>query len=359
MSTFGRRPGNRIVEGLPGTAADARVVRFKHEICLGRCPGHDFDVTVNFLAKITTSRNVASSCPPPPFCFLLKTKRLAAVRGQGPRWARICTTKQVRKRRPEVNYALETTSFSRQNNEVAARKPSPVFRTRKKNARSASSKEENYGARRLVETQEEVLRKDALEEMFSASRKRFLAIAYSVLRNGDDAEDAVQEAFLSAYRHLRSFEGRSALKTWLTRIVLNAALMMRRKRKPSEARPLSESSTSHDDGWTENIPDSHPDPEMIHAERETLQFINNKLRKLKPVLRQAFTMTHYDDLSGAEACAMLGVSYGTFKARLFHARRKLLERTERALVTPIRRPSASSSESWKRRGLRGLGVLES
>jgi hypothetical protein len=74
---------------------------------------------------------------------------------------------------------------------------------------------------------------------------------------------------------------------------------------------------------------------MIHAERETLQFIDEKLGKLKPALRQAFTMTYYNDLSAAEACAMLGVSYGTFKARLFHARRKLSDRTERALVTPL------------------------
>ena len=250
-----------------------------------------------------------------------------------------------------MTYALGTASSSGQSNEAAARKPLPVFPTLKKNVRRAPSKTASYGTRELLETREEVLRKDALEEMFASSRKRFLAIAYSILRNREDAEDAVQEAFLSAYRHLRSFEGRSALRTWLTRIVMNAALMMQRKRKPSAVRSLSESGASHDDGWTENIPDSQPDPEMIHAERETLQFIDEKLGELKPVLRQAFTMTYYNDLSGAEACAMLGVSSGTFKARLFHARRKLLHRTERALVTPIRRTPASSSESWKRRGL--------
>jgi RNA polymerase sigma-70 factor (ECF subfamily) len=183
--------------------------------------------------------------------------------------------------------------------------------------------------------------------MFAASRKTFLSIAHSILRNREDAEDAVQEAFLSAYRHVHTFEGRSALKTWLTRIVLNSALMLRRKRKPSVVRSLSESGVSHDDGWTENIPDSQPDPEMIHAERETLQFIDEKLGKLKPALRQAFTMTYYDDLSVAEACAMLDISSGTFKSRLFHARRKLLSRTVRAVVAPIRRTPASSSESWK------------
>jgi len=249
-----------------------------------------------------------------------------------------------------VTYALRIATSSGQSNEAKARKPLPVFRTLKKNAPPAASKTATYGARKLVETREEVLRKDALEEMFAASRKRFLVMAYSILRNKEDAEDAVQEAFLAAHRHLRSFEGRSALSTWLTRIVLNAALMVRRKRKPSVVRPLSESGASHDDDWTENIPDSQPDPEMIHAERETLQFLDEKLRQLQPVLRQAFTMTYYEDLSGAEACAMLGVSVGTFKARLFRARRQLLDQTERALVVPMHK-APTSSELWKRKGV--------
>jgi RNA polymerase sigma-70 factor, ECF subfamily len=218
----------------------------------------------------------------------------------------------------------------------------PLFRTLKKNVRSAPSKTATCGARGMFETQEEVLKKDALEEMFVASRKRFLAIAYSILRNKEDAEDAVQEAFLSAYRHVRSFEGRSALRTWLTRIVMNAALMMQRKRKPSAVISLSENGISHHDGWTENIPDSQPDPEMIHAERETLQFIDEKLGELRPMLRQAFTMTYFDELSGPEACAMLGVSAGTFKARLFRAKRQVFDRTERALVAPIHKKTLSA-----------------
>ena len=262
----------------------------------------------------------------------------------------------MRDRRSQVTYALGTVSSTRRSNEAVASKPFPLFRKPKAHMRSAPSKAATHGARSLVETRDDALTKDALEEMFVASRNRFLAIANSILRN---REDAVQHAFLSAYRHLRSFEGRSALKTWLTRIVLNAALMMRRKRKPIAVRSLSDAGASHDDDWTENIPDLQPDPEMIHAERETLQFIDEMLGKLKPVLRQAFTMTYYDDFSGAEASASLGVSCGTFKARLFHARRKLLDRTERALLTPIRRTHASSSESWKRNGIRIRHGLES
>jgi len=217
----------------------------------------------------------------------------------------------------------------------------------------------SYGDRKLVETQEKVLTKVALEEMFVASRQKFLAIAYSILRNREDAEDAVQTAFLSAYRHLPGFEGRSALKTWLTRIVLNAALMIRRKRKSAAVKSVSESEVSHQKVCAENIPDRQPNPEMIHAERETLQFVAEKLEKLRPVLRQAFTMTYYDEMSVAEACAKLGTSPGAFKARLFHARRKLRNRTERGLVTPIRRVPALSSELWKGQEYGNMQRLES
>jgi len=268
-------------------------------------------------------------------------------------------TEQVRKRRLQVTYALDTASSSGQSNEAAARKPLPVFPTLKKNVRSAPSRAASCGARELAETREELLKKEALEEMFAASRKRFLATAYAILRNREDAEDAVQEAFLSAHRYLRSFEGRSALRTWMTRIVMNAALMLQRKRKPSAVRSLFESGVSHDDGWTENIPDSQPDPEMIHAERETLQYIDEKLGEMKPVLREAFTMTYYGDLTGAEACAVQGVSSGTFKARIFRARRQLMARTERALVTPIRGTTAPSSKAWKHKGPRRPQRFES
>jgi RNA polymerase sigma-70 factor (ECF subfamily) len=183
---------------------------------------------------------------------------------------------------------------------------------------------------------------EALHEMFVTSRPKFVAMAHAVLRNREDAEDAVQNAFLSGHLHFRSFEGRSALTTWFTRIVLNAALMIQRKRKHSRIKPLPEASMPHEGNWMERIPSPQPDPEMVQAERETLQVLDEMLGKMKPVVRQAFTMTYYDELSGPEACARLGVSAGTFKARLFRARRQLLNQARRAVVAPIRRANPSS-----------------
>lgn len=178
---------------------------------------------------------------------------------------------------------------------------------------------------------------EAVQEMLLASRPRFLRMAYAILRNKEDAEDAVQDALLSACLHLRTFEGRSAFTTWFTRIVLNAALMVRRKRKPFWIAPLPEPNTTDDTPLTERIPASQPDPEMAYAEEETFQLIDLMLETMSPVLRQAFTMTYYDELSSREAGAALGVSTGTFKSRLFRARRRLMDQTQRSLVAPIRR----------------------
>ena len=245
-----------------------------------------------------------------------------------------------------MTYASRSTSFVGRANAPTTSKPLPVFRTRKRSMRSTSCESPSYEAHNVVETRAEVIGREAFEEMVVASRPKFVAMAHAILRNREDAEDAVQNAFLSGYLHLRSFEGRSALRTWFTRIVLNAALMIRRKRKPSTMQMLSENN-SHEIKWTENIPASRPDPEMVHAERETFECINGILGKMNPVLRQAFTMTYYDELSGPEACAVLGVSAGTFKARLFRARRQVLDQTERALVAPIPKTTLSASEFFK------------
>jgi RNA polymerase sigma-70 factor (ECF subfamily) len=241
-----------------------------------------------------------------------------------------------------MTYASASASFSGCTRAASVSEPLPVFRTRKRNAVLTSCKPASHESHNLVEAGPEVTGMEAFQEMFVASRSKFVAMAHAILRNREDAEDAVQNAFLSGHRHLRSFEGRSALKTWFTRIVLNAALMIRRKRKSPWTSPLPETGTSDDARWMQGIPASQPDPEMVCAEREVVQLINDVLGKMKPALRRALTMTYYDELSGPEACALLGVSAGTFKARRFRAKRQLLNQAQRALEGPIRKTTASA-----------------
>jgi RNA polymerase sigma-70 factor (ECF subfamily) len=185
---------------------------------------------------------------------------------------------------------------------------------------------------------------EAFEEMVVTSRSKFLAIANAILRNREDAEDAVQNALLSGYLHLPSFQGRSVLKTWFTRIVMNSALMILRKRKSAWTGSHPETSASDDAGWMQEIPTSQPDPEMVYAEIETLQFVSDVLGKMKPALRQAFTMTYYYEMSGPEARALLGVSTAAFKSRLSRARR-LMNQEQRNRTSPIRKAWSRSPVS--------------
>ncbi len=237
------------------------------------------------------------------------------------------------KRRSQVTYSTGTASVVRRTSTAEPSGSLPVFRTRKRNVRSSCGRASKLACN-AVKTHAQVVERQALEEMFVASRSKFVAIAYSILRNKEDAEDAVQNAFLSGYRHFRSFQGRSALRTWFTRIVLNASLMIRRKRKRSAITLSPQDSDSHVVNWIETIRASQPDPETAHAEQETFDFINGILGKMRPVLREAITVTYFDELSGSEACAFLGVSPSTFKSRLSRARQGLLNHAQRAFPAP-------------------------
>jgi RNA polymerase sigma-70 factor (ECF subfamily) len=242
-----------------------------------------------------------------------------------------------------MTYASRSASFSGRTG-AAVRKCLPVFRTHKRNARFSACNSASSEPRSPVDTRSETQGMEAFEEMVVASRSKFLAIANAILRNREDAEDAVQNALLSGYLHLPSFEGRSALTTWFTRIVMNAALMVRRKQKLPWMSPRPETSAADDARRMERIRSSQPDPEMVYAERETFQFINDALGKMKPALRQAFTMTYCDEMSGPEARARLGVSTAAFKSRVLRARRQLLNQVQRIRVTRIHNATPSFAD---------------
>jgi len=161
--------------------------------------------------------------------------------------------------------------------------------------------------------------------MFLASRRQFLRMAYVVLRNREDAEDELQMPWISAYKRMRSFEGRSAPKNWLTRVVLKAALMIRRRRKSTHIEFVTESLSG--DGFSKiaRIADTRPNPEKQYAATETFEFARALIDGLSPGLRQAFTMTYLDENRAKEVGAKLDVNITTFKSRLFRARKDLVD----------------------------------
>jgi RNA polymerase sigma-70 factor (ECF subfamily) len=239
-----------------------------------------------------------------------------------------------------VTYASTAINFVARTN-PAGSKPLPAFRPRKKHLRSTHCESPILQARHATETQTGVIGREAFKEMFVASHPKFVATARRIVRNQEDAEDAVQNAFISGYRHLHGFDGRCALTTWFTRIVMNSALMILRKRR------LGENAHCQEVAWIENIPSSQPYPETVYTARQTLEIIEGILEEMKPLLRQAFTMTYFDELSSSEACALLRVPLGTFKARLRRARLQVCGQTERALTAPLRRKNLSTSAILK------------
>jgi RNA polymerase sigma-70 factor (ECF subfamily) len=167
----------------------------------------------------------------------------------------------------------------------------------------------------------------AFESLYSRHKRALFQTALRVLGNVEDAEDALQEGLLAAYRNLKRFEGRSQFSTWLTRIVINASLMRRRSMRSRPAVSLENFSEEENTiPAEERFATGDPSPEEIYERRELNNLINANLAELSPVLRDAFVLRESQGLTTSEAARALGVSENTLKARLWRARQQLAER---------------------------------
>jgi RNA polymerase sigma-70 factor, ECF subfamily len=171
----------------------------------------------------------------------------------------------------------------------------------------------------------------ALDVLFSRNTRTLYQTALRVLGNPEDAEEALQEGLLSAYRNLPRFERRSQFSTWLTRIVINAALMRRRSKRSRPAVSLDDVASEGDLPLAERFADESPNPEQIYAGTELGDRVKKKLAEISPLLRTAFWLREIEGLSAEEAAHVLGVSRNTLKARLWRARQELAARLGLAL----------------------------
>lgn len=166
----------------------------------------------------------------------------------------------------------------------------------------------------------------ALDVLFSRNTRTLYQTALRVLGNPEDAEEALQEGLLSAYRNLPRFERRSQFSTWLTRIVINAALMRRRSKRARPAVSLDDCASEGEMPLAERFADESPNPEQIYAGTELGDRVSKKLAEISPLLRTAFWLREIEGLSAEEAAHVLGVSRNTLKARLWRARQELAAR---------------------------------
>jgi len=161
-----------------------------------------------------------------------------------------------------------------------------------------------------------------LDEVVSRNMRVFYKRAYRYLGNVPDAEDAVQDALLSAYKHVAQFRGQAQISTWLTTIVTNAALMKLLRRRGIW---LSLEQQNGEDGLTfsEMIPDSRPDPEEVCISSDARNRLLAVATHLSPTLRKAFQLRDIDGLTTKETARVLRVPEGTVKAQVARARDKL------------------------------------
>lgn len=162
----------------------------------------------------------------------------------------------------------------------------------------------------------------ALQELFEQVRPRAMAIALKVLRNRDDAEDAVQDAFVKVWRNLDRFEGRSSFSTWIHRIVMNASLdLLRRQASRNETSSQVADADEDRAPQIEAIEESTPESRL--ASTETQMLVRLAVARLTPVHREVLTLREFEDSSYEEIAQAAACPIGTVMSRLHHARHRV------------------------------------
>lgn len=161
---------------------------------------------------------------------------------------------------------------------------------------------------------------DAFRTIMTTHNQRLYRLARGVVRNNSEAEDIVQEAYVSAFAHLASFRGKSSLATWLSRIVLNEALgrLRRKRRAPDLAQSGDLSAEAQIIQFPRNTATS--DPERTMAQRQILQLVERATDNLPDVYRTVFVARVIEGLSIDETAQLLGIRPETVKTRLHRAR---------------------------------------
>jgi RNA polymerase sigma-70 factor (ECF subfamily) len=168
----------------------------------------------------------------------------------------------------------------------------------------------------------------AFEELVNRYENKIFRLTKNITGNQEDAEDAMQEAFLKAYTHLQGFQGDSRFYTWLVRIAANEALMRLRRRRPGQF-SLDEPLQGDTDLMPRELEDWRPSPERQYADTEMQQLLAEAVEKLEPEYRIVLILRDVEELSTQDTAEVLGISVAAVKSRLLRARLKLRENLNR------------------------------
>lgn len=173
-----------------------------------------------------------------------------------------------------------------------------------------------------------IVRRDtaAFETLMRRHNTTLFRVARAILRNDADAEEAVQEAYLDAFRHVHDFHGDSQLSTWLTRITINRALMRLRKQK-RDRNVIAFHATAPDGSTTSMDPpdDKAESPPAATLRGEIRAILERRIDELPVAFRTVFVLREVEELSVEETAACLSIPSATVRTRLFRARALLRE----------------------------------
>lgn len=163
----------------------------------------------------------------------------------------------------------------------------------------------------------------AFEEIVGRHKVRVYRATFAITGNAQDAEEAMQDAFMKAYQHLHEFQRASKFSTWLTRIAVNEGLQRRRRRKPTVS--IDEVISNEDGVMPKQFEDWHDTPEKIYSKQQTREIVERAIQSLKPIYREVFVLRDVQGLSTEETAEALGVSIANVKSRLLRARLMMRE----------------------------------
>jgi RNA polymerase sigma-70 factor (ECF subfamily) len=165
----------------------------------------------------------------------------------------------------------------------------------------------------------------AFETLVGRYERKIFRLTQNITQNREDAEDAMQEAFLKSFEHLDNFQGNSRFYTWLVRIAVNQALMKLRKRRPNLV-SLDQELDTGEDMMPRDVEDWGPSPEERYGQTELGDILGKVIGDLDPQFRIVFQLRDIEELSTEETAEALGLSVPAVKSRLLRARLKLREK---------------------------------
>ena len=172
----------------------------------------------------------------------------------------------------------------------------------------------------------------AFESLVRRHERRVFRVTLAVLGNIEDAEEAMQDTFVKAFRHLDQFRGESRFTTWLTRIAVNEALQKRQARKGTVS--LDEHRGIEEQIAPRRFEPWRADPEKLYGRQELRRIIETAIQSLPAIYREALILRDVEEMTAEEAAEVIGITVAALKSRLLRARLMIRESLAALLEEP-------------------------